>query len=407
MLRFPWKFLAICVVLALVFFRLKPQIMMMVMGGGAAPPWAAGGPPELPVSMATVIEKSITQWHEYSGRFEARDAAEIRPRASGAITKIWFEDGQMVKSGQPLFTIDTSLYEAEAQRASGSIAAAEASLVQARQDFSRAQKLWGVKAISRKEFDAKKAALQAAEGNVKAASGALKAAKANLGYATVTAPISGKISRAEITVGNVVNAGPNAPLLASIVAISPIYAGFEMDEKSFLSLIHPVKPEAYADIPVEVSVGDEMLPAKIHAFDNQLDSASGTMRVRVIYDNADGRAVPGLFAKVRIGSPEVKHAILINQKAVGTEMDKKFVTVILPDGKPEFRPVVLGQREGDLVVVESGLSAGEKIVVNGLQRVRPGITIKPEEVDMITLKGAEPVAEAGKSVLENKPAEAK
>ncbi len=354
-----------------------------------------GGPP---VSIASVTGASVTEWQEFSGMFEAVRKAEVRPQVSGKITKIHFEDGAEVTEGQPLFTIDPRPYAAEVSRTQGMLATAAAAKNVAEQDFERAKKLVDSGAISKSEFDQRASALAQARGALQTASGALAAAKVNLGYTTVLAPITGKISRAEITEGNVVDANA-APLLASIVDLAPIYASFNVDETTFLKSIQGVPAAQLKTIPVEVGVGnaaEKFIPATIHSFDNQITPGSGTIRVRALLENADQTLVPGIYAKVRLGSPAPVAAVLINPTAVGTDQDKKFVMVVDDKSKAQYRAVVLGQMVDGLQVVKDGLKPGEKIVVSGLQRARPDTPITGTEVDMKTLQplNAAPAAPA-------------
>lgn len=348
----------------------------LVAGGGAP---AAGGMGAMggaaPVNVAEVIRKPVTQWHEFSGMLEAVNAVEVRPRIGGQITGIHFADGAEVKKGQPLFTIDPRPYEASLISARGALTQADAS-------FARAKKLVGSKAISRAEFDAAQSAQQQALG-------AYKTAELNLAYTHISAPISGKISRAEITLGNLVDAGGQAPLLASIVDLSPIYASVAMDEQSFLKTIRGVPQAKLKTVPVEVRIGNdaagEWLAATVHSFDNQIAPGSGTLRVRARLANADGALVPGLYARVRIGGAEAAEALLAHPTAIGTDQSKKFVLVVDGENKAQYREVTLGALTDGLQVIASGLAAGDKLVVGGLQRVRPGAPVTPEMVDMATL----------------------
>ena len=342
----------------------------------------------LPVSVATVVARQATVWSDFSGRLEAVHSVEIRPRVSGHIMAVYFKDGAEVKAGAPLFQIDPRPYEAELSRARGALAAAESAQLLAARDYGRAKQLIGSKAISSAEYESRVAAFNQANGQLQSARGALQAAAVNVGYTVVRAPIAGKISRAEITEGNVVEANA-APLLASIVTLSPIYAAFDLDEQTFLATIQGVPAAKLKKIPVEVGLSNDVgtpYKAVIHAFDNQMAVGSGTIRVRALIANKDQRLLPGLFAKVRIGSPEAVASLLINPVAVGTDQNKKFVFVVGADNKAEYREVVLGSMNDGLQIVTSGLKAGDQVVVNGLQRLRPNAPMLPTTVDMLTLK---------------------
>lgn len=378
--------------------RIKPLLIALILGVVAYYAYNhffghSGGNPEMggaaPVSVATVVEKDTSEWIEFPGRLEAVNTAEIKPRVSGAIEKIHFTDGQMVKRGDLLFTIDTRPYAADVERAKGNLAAANSAYVNAKIDFDRAAPLVATGNITKREFDSRKSILYSAEGKVLAAKGDLALAQVNLDYAEVRAPFAGKMGRAEITEGNVVNAGLQAPTLAWIIALSPIYASFEMDEQNFLSHVQKVPADKVTSIPVEIGLANQNnTPYKGHvqAFDNQLNVGSGTIRVRAIFENASGELVPGLFARVRMGSIGSEPTVLINEKAIGTDQSKKFVFAVTADNKAEYREVTTGQTVDGLIVIKTGLKAGEKIIVNGLMRVRPGAPITPEIVNMTTLE---------------------
>ncbi len=350
--------------------------------GGAGDAGAAGGMPPggpMPASVATVIAKPVITWSEYSGRIEAVSAAEIRPRVGGQIVGVHFKDGEEVKKGELLFTIDPRPYEA-------AFISAKGAYTQTQANFARLGKLVKSKAISQAEYEAAQSANQQALGNY-------KAAEVNLEYTKITAPISGKISRAEITVGNNVEAGPSAPLLASIVMLSPVYASFELDEKSYLSAIQGVPTSKLKNIPVEVGMSNDAgtpIKATIHSFDNQIAAGSGTIRARASIPNKEQVLVPGLFAKVRIGSVDQVNAILINPVAIGTDQNKKFVLAIGAENKAEYREVKLGGQTEGLQIITEGLKEGDQIVVGGLQRLRPGAAVTPIPADMATAQPLNP-----------------
>ena len=374
-------------------------------GSKAPAPQAQGG--ATPASTATVISRTVAPWTDFSGKIEAVSAVEIRPRVGGQIVGVHFRDGDEVKKGQPLFTIDPRPYDAELARAKGALVAAQSSQANAQLNYGRAQKLLKTKAISQNEFDLRNSGLAQANGNLLSAQGAVHAAQVNVDYAHITAPISGKISRAEITAGNQVEGGAASPLLASIVTVSPIYASFELDEQTFLHTIQGVPTAQLRKIPVQVGLSSDAgtpINATVHSFDNQISPTSGTIRVRALIPNKDGAIVPGLYAHVRIGSPDTINAILINPAAVGTDQNKKYVMVVNAESKAEYREVHLGSLIDGLQIVSDGLKDGETIVVSGLQRLRPGAPVQPMPVDMLTLKSE---AEAAAPAAEVKSEEAK
>lgn len=355
-------------------------IYMRTMGGGAGGQMA-GMPHDMamPVSVAEVTEREIQEWSEFSGRLVAVDQVEIRPRVSGTIDSIHFADGDYVKKGAVLFTIDPRPYEAAYQ-------AASARAILTETELRRAERLLADKAVPQRDFDQRK-------NDARIARADLTRAKLDLGYTKILAPIEGRVSRAEITVGNLVDAGGNAPILTTVVSNRPIYADFEIDEKTYLRYTRGANGESQAvsQIPVTMNLATEIgAPhiGRIESFDNQLNPASGTIRVRAIFENTDGALVPGLFARIKLGSPTQTRALLITDRAVGTDQSKKFVLVVGNDNKVEYREVKLGAMADGLRVVQSGLKAGEKIVVNGLQRARPGSAVMPEMVPMDDKKPA-------------------
>jgi multidrug efflux system membrane fusion protein len=378
MLKKLIKLLFILAIIAGIFYY------FLLGGGPKGGQMGMGGAPEITVYAAP--EQEVVEFSEFSGRLEATDYVEVKPKVSGTIEQIHFKDGAVVKKGQALFTIEPAPYAAELERAKGSAVAADSAYKNASEDFKRAEKLFEAKAISKQEYDSKQAAYKAASGNASSAAGALKLAKISYGYSTVTAPISGKISRAEVTKGNTVQAGPSAPIIATIVAATPIYASFEMDENNFLSYIQGRKAEDLAKIPVTLLLNGAEIEGKIHSFDNQLNPATSSLRVRAVFENKDGSLIPGLFAKVKIGSAEkIKH-VLVSEKSIGTDQRKKFVLAVGSDGKTEYKEVVLGAYANGYRIVKSGLNAGDKVVYTGLAKLKPGMPITPKVIDFGEVK---------------------
>ncbi|XLZ71845.1 efflux RND transporter periplasmic adaptor subunit [Massilia sp. SR12] len=339
---------------------------------------AAGGPP---VSAAVVVQKSVAETQEFSGRIEAVDHVEIRPRVSGFITAVNFKAGSEVKKGDVLFVIDPRPFQAEASRADAAANSARAKADLAKLELARAEKLLADKAIAQREFDERASALKELDASARAASAAAEAARLNLSYTQVVSPINGRVSKAEITLGNLVDP---AAVLTSVVSLDKIYASFDGDESTFLR----VGGQAHKGQAISVKVGlanETGFPheGKLEFVDNQLDVRTGSVRMRATFDNKERALVPGLFARVQLdGGTATQQTVLINDRAVGTDQDRKFVFVVGAGNKAEYRPVVLGPNVDGLRVVRSGLEPGEKIVVNGLQRVRPGAPITPAMVDM-------------------------
>jgi multidrug efflux system membrane fusion protein len=352
---------------------------------------AAAKPAATPVSVAVVTPQRAALWDEFSGRLEAVERVEIRSRVAGAIQEIRFREGALVRQGDLLIVIDPALYAADVARAEGQVAAAKARQILTKSDFERGEQLAASRTISQRDVDGRVNAYREAEANLKAAEAALQTAKLNLSYTEIRAPVAGRVGKLEITVGNLIAAGPGTPMLTTLVSIDPIYASFNADEQVVtraLKALADDKAAAEIDrIPVQMGTSSsDGLPykGKMQLIDNQVDARSGTVRVRAIFDNADGRLIPGQFARLMMGQPKAEPALLISERAVGTDQNKKFVMVVGTDNKAEYREVGLGPSVEGLRVVNSGLQAGERIVVKGLQRVRPGAVVAPETVAMDT-----------------------
>ncbi|TFW24667.1 efflux RND transporter periplasmic adaptor subunit [Duganella callida] len=341
-------------------------------------PAAAGGPP---ISAATVVEKTLTETQEFSGRLEAIDQVQIRPRVGGFITAINFKPGSQVKKGDVLFVIDPRPFQAEANRAEAAANSARAKADLAKIEVVRAEKLLADKAIAQREYDASASAYKQLDADARAATAQYETAKLNLSYTQVTSPINGRVSKAEITLGNLVD---QSAVLTSVVSLDQIYASFDGDEDTYLR----VGAAAHKGTPAVVKIGlanEEGFPheGKLEFVDNQLDVRSGSVRMRAVLANADNALVPGLFARVQLaGTTGAKSTLLINERAVSTDQNRKFVFVVDKDNKAEYRPVILGPQVDGLRIVRDGLKPGEKIVVNGLQRVKPGAPLTPTVVPM-------------------------
>ena len=343
------------------------------------PDASAGGPP---VTAAAVLEKQVNETQEFSGRLEAVERVDIRARVGGFITSVNFKPGSLVKKGDVLFVIDARPFQAEANRAEAAAVSARAKADLARLELGRSERLLADKAIAQREVDEKSSSLKELDANVRAAQASLEAARLNLGYANVTSPISGRVSKAEITVGNLVD---GSAILTSVVSNKDIYASFDGDEETYLRVARISQKGA----PVVVKVGlanEQGFPheGKLEFVDNRLDAATGSVRMRATFANDDNTLVPGLFARVQLaGSADtVRKVSLISERAVGTDQDRKFVYVVKADNTAEYRNVKLGPIIDGLRVVREGLKPGEKIVINGLQRVHPGAPITAQVVAM-------------------------
>ncbi|EYC52200.1 RND transporter MFP subunit [Hylemonella gracilis str. Niagara R] len=354
---------------------------------------ANGAPPPMPVSVATVTESDVSAWEEFSGRIEAIDRVDIRPRVAGVIQAMHFREGALVAKGDLLISIDPAPYEAEVARAAAQAAAAQARVTFATNEYARARLLWAEKAIAQREHDDRQNTLREAEANLKAAQAQLQVAQLNLDYTQVRAPVAGRIGKLETTVGNLVAAGPGAPVLTTLVSVHPIYASFDADERVIARALKGLSAaggnarQNVERIPVQMGTSDtEDTPytGRLQLIDNQVDPRSGTVRVRAVFDNKDGQLMAGQFARIRMGQSQSARTLLVSERAIGTDQNKKYVLVVGAGNKTEYREITLGAPVDGLRTVRSGLRAGERIVVNGLQRVRPGDVVQPQDVPMST-----------------------
>ncbi|WP_375459580.1 efflux RND transporter periplasmic adaptor subunit [uncultured Enterovirga sp.] len=352
--------------------------------GAAAPPAA------VPVSVASVEPRQAQIWDDFSGRLEAVERVEIRSRVAGAVQALHFSEGELVRAGDLLVTIDPAPFVAEVQRAEAQVAAAQARVALAAADYERGQRLFDSRTVSLRDLDTRLNAHREAQANQKAAEAALQSARLNLGYTEVRAPVSGRVGRREITVGNLVAAGPGAAILTNLVSVSPIYASFNADENAVLRALQGVQEGSGGRgkldrIPVQMTSlasGAATFAGRLQLIDNQVDPQSGTVRVRAVFENQDGSLMPGQFARLRMGQAKTETLLMVDERAIGTDQDKKFVLVVGADNKALYRAVTLGPSVDGLRIVTEGLQPGERIVVNGLQRVRPGALVQPQVVAM-------------------------
>lgn len=338
------------------------------------------------VTVATVLEQPVTEWDEFTGRLEAVDTVSVRPRVSGYVADVLFNEGAVVRKGDRLFQIDARPFQAEVDRLRAERSRAEAVVDRADSELQRAERLRAENAMSREEFDRRSAFARESKAQVAAVSAALAAAELNLEFTGVTAPITGRVGRAIVTEGNLVSSGPGeATLLTTLVSIDPIHAHFDADESIFLKYVELARQgrrqnarAAKQPMAMELA-GETGYPRQgvLDFLDNRLDPSTGTIRGRALFRNPTGELTPGLFVRLRLQGISNYPGVLIEDRAVGTDLDKRFVFVVKADRTIEYRPVELGPLVDGLRVVRSGLTPGEQIVVNGLQRVRPGVTVEP------------------------------
>jgi multidrug efflux system membrane fusion protein len=356
-------------------------------------------PPAPPATVAAVLEREITEWDEFTGRMQAVNAVEIRPRVSGYIRRIAFNEGNSVRKGQLLVEIDPRPYQADLARAEAELERARTTAALAGREVERAQRLVAVQAISREEFDTRTSAHASGDAGVRAAEAAVATARLNLEWTEVRSPISGRVSRAEVTAGNLVQAGPpDATLLTTVVSLDPIYVYFESDEQTYLKYTalarNGSRPSSRDNrSPVELGLANEEgFPHKgyIDFVDNQLNPDAGTIRLRAVFANRNHEFTPGLFARIRLVGSGKYPATLVLDRAIGTDQDKKFVLVLKPDSTVDYRPVQLGRlMDEGLRVITSGLKPGERIVINGMQRAQPGTKVTPKLAEMAAYSSAQ------------------
>jgi RND family efflux transporter MFP subunit len=369
---------------------LLPMLGLLALQGCSKAPPPSPGPPD--VTVAKVISKRIKDWDEYTGRFQAIDTVEVRPRVSGYVDQRLFHEGQFVKKDDVLLIIDPRPYQADYDRAKAGLELSKSQRELAKLEAARVQKLKDSGAVSREELDERLSTLNQQEASVAAAKAALDNAALQLSFTKVRAPVDGRVSREEVTRGNLVTGGNNGgTLLTTIVSVDPIYVYFEGDENAYLhynQLAREGQRPSSRDVRNPVRVGlanEEGFPHEgyMDFVDNQLDSRTGTIRARAVLENKQGQFTPGMFARVQLLGSGEYDAILIEDRAVGTDQSQSFVLVLGADNKLEYRAIQPGRIvAGGLRIVRQGLKPDDVVVVSGLQRVRPGAQVKPNMVTM-------------------------
>jgi len=339
------------------------------------------------VTVAAAEERKITEWDEFMGRLEAVESVEIRPRVSGYIERVVFVAGKEVRKGDVLFQIDPRPYQAEVAHAEAELGQARSASELAARSLGRSKQLAAGDAISREELDNRTAAAERSAAAVRGAQAAVATARLNLEWTRVRSPIAGRVGRAEVTAGNLVQAG-SATRLTTVVSLDPIYASFDADERSYLKYAARGGngPRDHRTRILLGTAGEgSAFPHEgyVDFFDNQLDPRSGTVRARAVFSNKDHLFAPGLFARLKLVGGAAYQATVVSDRAVGTDQDKKFVLVVKADSTVEYRPIQLGRLVDGYRVVAGGVNPGEKVVVNGLQRVRPGMHVTATFVPMV------------------------
>ncbi len=360
-------------------------------GPGGGPPGAGGPPPTVTVSKP--VEKEIVEWNEYIGRTEAVESVEIRARVSGYLTEVGFKAGDIVKKGAPLFTIDPRPYQADFDRAKGQLDQAEANLKLAQNDLDRAKDLRAKNVIAANELDSRVSTFKQNEANTSAARAAVQTSQLNLEFCRIASPIDGRVSRERVTVGNLIqpSGGPEG-ILTTVVSIDPLYAYLDVDENAILNYIKlnsegKLKTARDSVVPIYLGLqNEEGFPHEgyVDFVDNRIDPATGTMRVRGVFKTWDALLTPGFFVRVRAAASPKYKALLLPDKAIGVDQGQRFVIVVNGEKKAEYRTVQLGPLAEGLRVIRDGLKPGELVVVNGVQRARPGAPVDPKEEQVAT-----------------------
>lgn len=367
-------------------------MMLSVLLVGCDNSVAQNAAPQAPaVSAADVVVKSISQWDSFNGRIEAVESVQLRPRVSGYIDKVNYTEGQEVKKGEVLFTIDDRTYRAALEQAQAALARAKTQASLAQSEANRTDKLINTNLVSREEWEQRRSAAAQAQADIRAAQAAVDTAQLNLDFTKVTAPIDGRASRALITSGNLVTAGDSASVLTTLVSQKTVYVYFDVDESTYLHYQNLARSGQGASnnhlaLPVEIGlVGEDGYPhqGKVDFLDNQLTPSTGTIRMRALLDNAQRQFTPGLFARVRLPGSAEFQATLIDDKAVLTDQDRKYVYIVDKEGKAQRRDITPGRLAEGLRIVQQGLKPGDKVIVDGLQKVfMPGMPVNAKTVAM-------------------------
>ena len=353
----------------------------------AAEETAAPSPPQ--VSVAQVVHERITEWDEFTGRLQAPQTVQLIPRVSGYIEEVHFNEGALVDKGDLLVQIDPKPFATEVARLKAELQSAQSAAVQAEKEYRRAEKLSSQRAISAELLDSRLARKQQTAATVASVEAALERAELDLSYTRITAPISGRVSYAQVTAGNFVSAGQSQ--ITSLVSTEKMYAYFDVDEQSYLKYARLAETGKRADTrdstsnPVYMALANDsnyQHVGRVDFVDNRIDAQTGTIRVRASFPNDDNDLLPGLFARIRLVGSDSYEGILIDEKAVGTDLNNKFVLVVNSNNELEYRAIELGEKVNGLRIVTEGLTPKDKIVVNGLQRVRANMKVDPQLVPM-------------------------
>ncbi|WMJ70839.1 efflux RND transporter periplasmic adaptor subunit [Stenotrophomonas sp. 24(2023)] len=346
----------------------------------SASPAVTPAPPVV-ARVLTLQAEDTAVWQDLPGRLEAVEAVEVRARVSGAVQSIAFREGAMVAAGDPLLRIDPAPYQAEVARVRAQLQAAQARAAYTQQEAARAERLWQVRAVSERDRDSALNQAREAQAQQATAQAALRAAELDLGYTQVHAPIAGRVGRRQVTVGNLVDAGPGAPVLTTLVSVDPIHAAFDADEASVARALADLGGDRnrIGEVPVQARIDGDDVPllGQLQLVDNQVDATTGTVRLRARFSNPQGRLMPGQFVRLQLGRAQRVTALLVPDTAIGTDQDRRFVLLLDAGNRAQRQDVTLGGSVGARRIVLSGVQPGARIVVDNLQRVRAGSVVQP------------------------------
>ena len=365
---------------------------VLLLAGCARPAAQQAAPADPQVTVAAVVARDVTEWDEFTGRLEAVNTVAIRPRVSGYVSAVRFVEGAVVRRGDLLFQIDPRPFQAEVDRLRAELLKARATVQRAISERTRAERLSAENAMSREERERRASVAEESSAEVAAVEAGLRASELDLDFTRVMSPIDGRVGRAIVTQGNLVSSGPGeATLMTTVVSLDPIYAAFDADEQTFLRFgalgQDAGGQRGKAPLPILMALSrDRDFPheGRLNFLDNQIDPETGTIRGRAVFRNTAGHLTPGLFVRLRLPGGGRYRGTLVQDRAVGTDLDKRFVFVVTGDRTVQYRAVTLGPLVDGLRVIRSGLAEGEQVVVNGLQRIRPGVKVQVETVAMDT-----------------------
>ncbi len=383
---------------SVVFLRLIiVNVALLLVACGDEVKQAQGGFPPPAVSVAEVVVQEITPREMFTGRIEAQESVQIRPRVGGVIEVVHYREGAIVKKGDLLFSLDSKPFRAELERAEAELERTRAQAELARVESQRAKTVFEQTHISRNEYDRRIAATAQADATVRSMRATVQLAKLSLEYTEIRAPISGRTGRAFLTKGNLVAADPNPDVLTTLVSLNPVYIYFESDEQTYLSYSNAVRQTSGAsESSVLVGLGNEEgypHKGKIDFIDNRVNPATGTIRLRAVLDNKGHQLIPGLFARVQLLAPTQEQALLIDDKAILTDQDRKYIYVLGPDNTAQRRDIKIDQTVAGLRQVTEGLQAGDQVIVHGIQKIFfPGMPVSPQQIAMGDPPPAQPAS---------------